>query len=158
MAINTWPSSPASNSHRGASFVETVLLNVPFASSSSPECQLDGIMPHSYVTSDTCSWKCIGDGFASQEGVNCCQQGEDYAAMGQLFHIFPPGLVCLGAQIPCHRYGDRAAIGACVTHTVLLLILQVKTCDMSNQLILSARLPCVTKVQVETRILKQCAP
>ena len=36
MAINTWPSSPASNSHRGASFVETVLLNVPCATKSLP--------------------------------------------------------------------------------------------------------------------------
>ena len=36
MAINTWPSSPPSNSHRGASFVETVLLNVPCATKSLP--------------------------------------------------------------------------------------------------------------------------
>ena len=135
MAINTWPSSPASNSHRGASFVETVLLNVPCATKSLPLHQSVSWMGlyHTPLSLQTLALESASEMALHHKRVLIAvSKVKIMLQWANNSTFFPPELLCLGAQIPCHRYGDRAAIGACVTHTVLLLILQVKICDMSN--------------------------
>ena len=159
MAINTWPSYPASNSHRGASFVETVLLNVPCATKSLPLHQRVSWMGlcHTALSLQTLALESASEMALHHKRVLIAvSKVKIMLQWANNSTFFARSALPWGSDSVPSIWGSCCNRGLCHTHSA--------AADLTRQnlwhveLILSARLPCVTKVQVETRILKQCAP
>ena len=157
MAINTWPSSPASNSHRGASFVEFVLLNAPCATKSLPLHQSVSWMGlcHTPLSLQTLALESASEMALHHKRV-LIAVSKVKIMLPTIPHFSARAALPWGSDSVPSIWGSCCNRGLGHTHSA--------AADLTSQnlwhveLILLARLPCVTKVQVETRILKQCAP
>ena len=159
MAINTWPSSPASNSHRGASFVETVLLNVPCATKSLPLHQSVSWMGlcHTPLSLQTLALESASEMALHHKRVLIAvSKVKIMLQWANNSTFFARAALPWGSDSVPSIWGSCCNRGLCHTHGAAADLTSQNLWHV--QLILSARLPCATKVQVETRILKQCAP